>query len=114
MKNRLRLFLLLSSIPIAPIALAQTQEPIRLTMQQAIALATSPHGTSAVQLAEAAAAAARARVALARSYRYPLLTAGISESNVTRNLGAEGFNFPTGVPGFVIPQSVGPFNIFDA
>jgi outer membrane protein TolC len=93
---------------------ARAQGPVRLTLQQAIALATSPHGTAAVQLADAAAAAARARVELAHSYRFPLLSANISESNLTRNLGAEGFNFPTGVPNFTIPQAVGPFNVFDA
>ncbi|HEY2859996.1 MAG TPA: TolC family protein [Terracidiphilus sp.] len=113
MKNWPRLLLLLSSILVSPAA-TPAQEPVRLTLQQAIALAISPRGTAAVQLAEAAQSAAKARISLAHSYRYPLFSFGISESNVTRNLGAEGFNFPTGVPGFVIPQSVGPFNIFDA
>jgi outer membrane protein TolC len=114
MKNRLLIFLLLSSALLARMALAQVQEPVRLTLQQAIALATSPRGTAAVQLADAAQAAAKARVALAHAYRYPVLSFGVSESNLTRNLGAEGFNFPTGVPGFTIPQAVGPFNVFDA
>jgi outer membrane protein TolC len=66
-----------------------------------------------VQLAEAAMTGAKARVSLAHSLRYPLLTANVSESNLTRNLGAEGFNFPTGVPTFKIPSEVGPFNVFD-
>jgi outer membrane protein TolC len=114
MKNLLRLSLPLSFILIAFTVPSRAQDPARLTLQQAIALATSPRGAAAVQLAQAAQAAANARVALAHSYRYPLLSFGISASNVTRNLGAEGFNFPTGVPNFTIPQSVGPFNIFDA
>lgn len=114
MKNLLRLSLLLSFNLVALAVASSAQEPVRLTLQQAIALATSPRGAAAVQLAAAAQAAAKARVALAHSYRYPLLSFGISETNITRNLGAEGFNFPTGVPGFVIPQAVGPFNVFDA
>src|SRR5690348_9142234 len=74
------------------------QQTLRLSLQQAIALATSPRGSASVQLAEAAVAGAKARVVLAHSLRYPLLTGNVSESNLTRNLGAEGFNFPTGVP----------------
>jgi outer membrane protein TolC len=95
------------------IAAAPAQEPVRLSLQQAIALAVSPNGAAAVQIADAAAAAARARVERSHAYRLPLLTASVSESNVTRNLGAEGFNFPTGVPNFKIPSEVGPFNVFD-
>lgn len=89
------------------------QQTLRLSLQQAIALATSPRGSASVQLAEAAVAGAKARVGLAHSLRYPLLTGNVSESNLTRNLGAEGFNFPTGVPQFKIPSEVGPFNVFD-
>ncbi len=92
---------------------ACAQEPVRLSLTQAIALAASPRGPASVQLADAAVGAAHARVAEARSYRFPLLTGNISESNLTRNLGAEGFNFPTGVPNFKIPSEVGPFNVFD-
>lgn len=86
---------------------------MRLSLQQAIALATSPRGSAQVQLADAAVAGARARVVQARAERYPLFTASVSESNLTRNLNAEGFNFPTGVPNFTIPSEVGPFNVFD-
>jgi outer membrane protein TolC len=93
---------------------AVAQAPLRLSLQDAIAVAGSVKGPAAVQIAAAAEDAARARVALTRAYRLPLLDVTVSDSNVTRNLGAEGFNFPTGVPGFTIPQSVGPFNIFDA
>lgn len=89
------------------------QQTLRLSLEQAIALATSPRGSASVQLAEAAVAGAKARVGLAHSLRYPLLTGNVSESNLTRNLGAEGFNFPTGVPQFKIPSEVGPFNVFD-
>lgn len=96
------------------VTVMRAQQPMRLSLQQAIALAASPRGSTAVQLANAAAAAAHARVALAHAYRYPLLWAGIAESNVTTNLGAQGFNFSTGVPNFTIPEEVGPFNVFDA
>jgi len=95
------------------VQLACAQQPLRLGLQQAIALASSPRGSAQVQLADAAVAAARARMAQARANRYPLLTASVSESNLTRNLSAEGFNFPTGVPNFTIPAEVGPFNVFD-
>jgi outer membrane protein len=96
----------------APVARAQ--QPMRLSLQQAMALATSPHGSTAVQVADAAVAAAHARVSLAHAYRYPVLWASLAESNVTTNLGAQGFNFSTGVPNFTIPEEVGPFNVFDA
>lgn len=89
------------------------QTPLRLSLQQAVALAVGPRGAASVQLADAAVSRARANVALARSLRYPLLSGNVSESNVTRNLAAEGFTFPTGVPGFQIPDQVGPFNVFD-
>lgn len=108
MKRSGSLFLLmLAGLPLC------AQQTLRLSLQQAIALATSPRGSAAVQLAEAAAAGAKARVEQAHALRYPLLTGTVSESNLTRNLGAEGFNFPTGVPGFTIPSQVGPFNVFD-
>ena len=102
---------LVSLFFVAP--LLGAQDSVRLSLRQAIALATSPRGSASVQLADTAVGAAHARVALARSYRFPLLTGNVSESNLTRNLGAEGFNFPTGVPNFKIPDAVGPFNVFD-
>jgi outer membrane protein TolC len=41
------------------------------------------------------------------------LESSVTEQNLTRNLSAEGFNFPTGVPNFPIPAEVGPYYTFD-
>jgi len=87
--------------------------PVKLSLRQAIELGTSPNGIASLQLAGASMQAAEARVAQAHAFLYPVLEASVGEQNLTRNLSAEGFNFPTGVPNFTIPAEVGPFNNFD-
>src|ERR1035438_204888 len=86
---------------------------VKLSLSQAIEMATSPGGIASLQLASASMQAAEARVAQAHAFLYPVLEASVGEQNLTRNLSAEGFNFPTGVPNFTIPAEVGPFNNFD-
>src|SRR5437763_1427324 len=97
----------------APIA-AFAQPALKLSLATAIELATSSKSNAALQGAAASVRAAESRVALAHALLYPTLEASIGEQNVTRNLAAEGFNFPTGAPNFTIPEGVGPFNNFDA
>jgi outer membrane protein TolC len=87
--------------------------PLRLSLAQAVQMAASESGNSSVLMAENSVRLAEARRAQARSLLLPNLEAGFTEQNLTRNLGAEGFNFPTGVPNFTIPQGVGPFNNYD-
>ncbi|QEE30305.1 TolC family protein [Terriglobus albidus] len=110
MKDLLCLLAIFCCLPSACAA----QQVLQLNMKQAIEIATSPEGSASVQTAEAVMQASKARVSYARSLLFPAIDASIGESNLTRNLSAEGFNFPTGVPNFTIPDEVGPFNNFDA
>jgi len=110
MKSLYRILAMLCVFPGSCVA----QQAVRLSLSQAIAMATSPNGNASVQLANAAAQVAGAHLAYAHSLLLPLIEASVGESNLTRNLAAEGFNFPTGVPNFTIPAQVGPFNNFDA
>ncbi len=107
-----RLSLVIWLLVFTPITFGQ---PIlRLSLKQAIEMATSPDSNASIQLADTARQAAEARLAYARSLLFPVIETSVGESNLTRNLSAEGFNFPTGVPNFTIPAEVGPFNNFDA
>jgi outer membrane protein TolC len=95
-------------------ASALGQTVLKLSLKQALELAASSTSNASVGVAAASLQIAEARRAQARSLLYPTLESTIGESNLTRNLAAEGFNFPTGVPNFTIPHGVGPFNNFDA
>src|SRR5437763_1603846 len=90
------------------------QPVLQLSLARAIELATSANGNASIQAAAASVRVAESRVAIARALFLQTLESSVGEQNVTRNLAAEGFNFPTGVPNFTIPQGVGPFNNFDA
>ena len=57
---------------------------------------------------------AEARYAAGRSAKLPILAVETTGQNQTRNLGAQGFRFETAPAGLTVPDSVGPFNTFDA
>jgi outer membrane protein TolC len=92
---------------------ASGQTALKLSLRQAIELASSPNSNASIGVASAMLQVAEARRSQARSLLFPNFETTLSESNLTRNLAAEGFNFPTGVPNFTIPQGVGPFNNLD-
>jgi outer membrane protein TolC len=95
-------------------ALACGQEPLRLSLRQAVEMALSPRGNARAQIAEETARQADARAAQARSALLPDIEASVGEQNLTRNLAAFGIRFDVPIPGFRVPTFVGPFNVFDA
>jgi outer membrane protein TolC len=85
---------------------------VRLTLRRAIAMALDNGKNPTIEMAREAERAADARYQLGRLARMPNLEVDSTGQNQTRNLSAQGFRFDT--PGFTIPDSVGPFNTFDA
>jgi outer membrane protein TolC len=81
-----------------------------LSLQDAIARGLE-HNLAAVGLTHAGRQA-RARATLARSALLPTIDAWVSDSEQKINLAALGVQFET-PPGFVVPETVGPYNVFD-
>jgi outer membrane protein len=90
---------------------AQAQEPVRLTLGRAVAVAadTAP----AVQLAALRAAEADQRVREVRGALLPSLSAAVAEDRRTSNLETFGFALPL-PPGESISPKIGPVDVFDA
>lgn len=95
----------------APLA---AEGPMRLTLKQAVDIATAPEGNTRVRLVNEAMAQARSRAAQSRAALLPNFDASVSEMNQTRNLAAFGIRIKLPLPGFSFPERVGPFNTFDA
>jgi len=88
--------------------------PLRLTLKRAVEIATSPEGSTRIQLAGEAVKQAESRAAQARAGLLPDIEASVTEENLNRNLAAFGLQLNSPIPGFSIPTVVGPFNVFDA
>jgi outer membrane protein TolC len=88
------------------------QEPMRLTLKNAVDLAMAPDGNTRVRLSRELLAQAQTRAAQARAALLPNIDGYVSQQNITRNLAAFGIRFR--IPGFQIPELAGPFNVFDA
>ena len=88
--------------------------PLQLSLKRAVQLATSPEGSTRVQLSTEALKQAESRSAQARAALLPDLGAGFSVQNQTRNLAAVGLKFASPIPGFTFPTFVGPFSTMDA
>ena len=96
-------------------AAAVQAEPLILNLKQAIQLALSPEGNASVAVAEQSVRLAEAQSAQARAMLRPDVEAGVSGQNQQLNLSALGFeSIHIPLAGFVFPNSVGPFNTFDA
>jgi outer membrane protein TolC len=93
---------------------AQDRPPLRLSLKEAVDMALATKGNVRVQLAEEMIHQAQARSAQARAALLPNVEASVSEQNLTRNLRAFGIRIDIPVPGFMMPELVGPFNVFDA
>jgi outer membrane protein len=89
---------------------------LELSLHRAIEIATSPEGNANVQLSGEALRQAQARSAEARGALLPDLESGLNYRNQTINLAAEGVTeaIKVPIPGFEIPNKVGPFNTMDA
>jgi outer membrane protein len=115
---------LLPAFSLAQFSLAQNDpstaveaqsEPVVLSLKQAIQIALSPEGNALLAMAEQSVRLAEAQSAQARAGLRPDVEAGVSGQNQQLNLAALGFeSIHIPVPGFNFPNSVGPFNTFDA
>jgi outer membrane protein TolC len=112
--RRAWIYLLLA--PLAVVAQDAAQRgPLRLSLKRAVEIATSPQGSTQVQLSAEALKQARARSGQARAALLPDLEASFSEQNQTRNLAALGISaIHLPIPGFQFPTFVGPFTTMDA
>ncbi|HSB14313.1 MAG TPA: TolC family protein [Bryobacteraceae bacterium] len=109
--NWLPLLLLPALVPAA----AQTAgTPLELSLKHAIEIALAPDGNARVQIARQMIRQAQERANQARATLLPNLDASVSQQNQTRNLAAFGIRIEAPIPGFRIPELVGPFNTFDA
>lgn len=100
--------LLAFSIPMA------AGEPLRLSLRQAVETALGPEGHARVRLAAQVVRQAEARRSQARAALLPDVAASIAQQDQTRNLAAFGIRFQIPLPGFALPELVGPFTTFDA
>jgi outer membrane protein len=87
---------------------------MRLSLQEAVALALAPDGSTRVQLARELIRQADARADESRGALLPNISAAVSELSTTRNLETAGIRISLPIPGFVFPTFVGPFSVFDA
>ncbi|MBI2383295.1 MAG: TolC family protein [Gammaproteobacteria bacterium] len=89
-----------------PAAAAHAEEPLRLTLEQAMQRAQA--AGAAVRLAGQGVAQAAANEDAVRAALRPQLSADVSQTRRTTNLKAQGIEFPGA------PTRVGPFDTFDA
>jgi outer membrane protein TolC len=87
--------------------------PLDLSLKRAVQLAVSPEGNARVQLSGEAVKQAQSRSLQSRASLMPDFSAVYTEQNLTRNLGALGIHLASPIPGFQIPQFVGPFTTLD-
>lgn len=93
---------------------AGADQPLTLTMRQAVELALAPEGSLRLQLALEVVRQAESRAGQARSALLPQVETSVTRDNRAVNLEAFGVRFA--IPGteFRTPSRVGPFTVFDA
>lgn len=96
------------------LAVAAAAEKVPLSLQQAVEIALAPDGNLRIRLAAQAIEQSKTRVAQARGALLPNIDGAVSGQNFTRNLKAFGISFPANIPGFSLPNVVGPITNFDA
>jgi outer membrane protein len=89
-------------------------EKVPLSLKQAVEIALAPDGNTRVRLAALAIDQSKTRVGQARATLLPNIEGAVGGQDFTRNLKAFGFSLPTNIPGFSIPNVVGPITNFDA
>lgn len=100
---------------VAAAGAAQDRGPIQLTMKRAVEIATSPEGSTQIQLSGESVRQAQLRSKEARAALLPDLESSFSYQNRTANLAAQGITLThVPFPGFAFPVFVGPFNNMDA
>jgi outer membrane protein TolC len=109
--------LVLSCATLAATLGAQTPphpQLLRLTLKQAVQIATSPEGSVRVVFALEALRQARSRSAQSFSAFLPDIESSVSQRNNNVNLASTGFTTIKLPAGFAFPSIVGPFDVFDA
>ena len=94
---------------------APTARVLRISLKQAVGIALAPDGSTRLKLAEEEVARARAQAAQSRATLLPNLNASFLQRHYSTNLGILGL--PVGVPlvpGFSLPELVGPLSEMDA
>lgn len=91
-----------------------TAQKVPLSLKQAVEIALAPDGNTRVRLAAQAVELSKTRVAMARASLLPNVDGAVGGQNFTRNLKAFGISFPSNIPGFSMPNIVGPITNFDA
>lgn len=97
-----------------PQQLVERQQPLKLSLKQAVETALAPEGSAKIQLADEAVRQSRARSAQARAALLPNVDGQMAYQSQTRNLAAFGLQIQLPIPGFSIPTFVGPFSTLDA
>ncbi|MBI3210286.1 MAG: TolC family protein [Candidatus Solibacter usitatus] len=97
----------------AATAHAQDKIPLPLSLRKSIEIALAPEGNTRIEIAQEIIHQAEARRSLARAALLPNLDGVVSYADMTRNLNAFGFTFPS-FPGFRFSSFAGPFGILDA
>ncbi len=97
----------------APLTASLAAAPVELSLKRAVQLAVSPEGNTRVQLSGEALKQAQSKSLESRASLLPDFSAAYTEQNLTRNLGAMGIHLTSPIPGFQIPQFVGPFTTLD-
>src|SRR5450432_1580840 len=78
--------------------LAQAAGPLQLSLKRAVEIATSPEGSTKVQLSGESLKQAQSRSAEARAALLPDVEAAFSDQNATRNLAAQGISVTVPIP----------------
>ncbi len=85
-----------------------------LSLKRAVEIALASDGSPRIALAQETIKQAEARKAESRGAFLPDLESSVNDQRQTTNLRAFGFSFAIPIPGFSIPNIVGPFSVFDA
>lgn len=100
---------------VTAVAAAQDRGPIQLSMKRAVEIATSPEGSTQIQLSGEALKQAEFRSKEARAALLPDFESAFSYQNRTANLAAQGITLARlPFPGVSFPVFVGPFTTMDA
>jgi len=99
----------------AALAFAQERAPLQMSLKRAVEIATSPEGSTQIQLSGEAVKQAQFRSTEARASLLPDLESSFSYQDRTANLAALGITLTrVPIPGFAFPTFVGPFTTLDA
>src|SRR5436190_23357 len=110
----------MSSLKFAPLFLAAVslhaadRPVLQLSLRRAVEIATSPEGSTRIQLAAEQARQAQARSAQAKAALLPQIDGSVSRENMNRSLAAFGLQLSTPILGLQFPSVIGPFDVFDA